>query len=246
MIQHTVSAALLLRDGFTGKTFADGSGTLCQIDGEPLRRPVWKKEGYLVLTDLPAGEHTLNIRRTGYLEETLHLNTVPGQVWEDTVALKPGIGYRFPQGTIRASITLTRKGKPAGGAELWLGVSSRVVLKLAQDKNAPAEQMIRVFCDGSPSRLPVPGRFLALDKSAPELLYLRSLSGENAELTEPMGTPHARGTELLPVQAYTADENGMIELLLQRPGTMTAFADGKLFTAELKEERQSIAWKLEG
>ena len=55
MIRHGMSAAYLLRDGFTGAVLAGGSATRCFLDGRPLRRPLWKREGYLVLCESAAG-----------------------------------------------------------------------------------------------------------------------------------------------------------------------------------------------
>ncbi len=66
MIRHSASAVFLMRDGFTGMTLTDGSATRCLLDGRPLRRPMWKRDGYLVLIDLTPGEHVLRILRNGY------------------------------------------------------------------------------------------------------------------------------------------------------------------------------------
>ena len=63
MILRTANAVFLMRDGFTGKTLTDGSAMRCLLDGRPLRRPIWKRDGYLVLTDLAPGAHGIFIRR---------------------------------------------------------------------------------------------------------------------------------------------------------------------------------------
>ena len=98
MIRRRVSAALLLRDGFSGGTFASGAQVTCTLDGGPIR-PLWKEGSYLVLTDLESGEHTLTIRRPGYQPETCVFRAEEDRVHEDAVFLKPGPGYRFPAGT---------------------------------------------------------------------------------------------------------------------------------------------------
>lgn len=246
MIQRKVNAALLLRDGFTGRTFPDGAGTQCLLDGVRLRKPVWKQEGYLVLTDLAPGEHTLTLRRPGYREETVTFRAEPDRVLEDAIEFKPGEGYRFPEGTVRAAVSLLRGKQPADGARIWICAPGAAALRLAQDKNAPVEKVIRTYCVGSPARLPVPGHYLLADKAAPELVYVYTLGAESAELAEAPAAGHPRGTELLPVQAYTADADGRIEVLLRAAGTLTALFEGKIFTAELAQERQEIVWKLGG
>ena len=245
MIERRVDAVFLLRDAFSGRTITDGAGTACLLDGMPLRRPIWKKEGYLVLTDLAPGEHELLLRRRGYRDETVTLRAGDGPL-EDTVSLKPGAGYRFPSRTVSALITLKRGKDAAADGQLWLGVSPRSRLKLAQDKTEPGDAEARLFCEGSASLLPVPGHFLLLDKKTPELAYLRSLRGEDADFAPPLQASHARGTELVPMQCYAADENGAVRVLLPSPGHLIGFSGGSVFEAELHEGEQTLEWKLGG
>ena len=110
MIRHGMSAAYLLRDGFSGAVLTDGSATRCLLDGRPLRRPLWKREGYLVLTDLEEGEHLLQISRRGYRDEFVTIPVGEARPVEDTITLKPGAGYRFPRETVRVSLTLKKGG----------------------------------------------------------------------------------------------------------------------------------------
>ncbi len=246
MIRRRVSAALLLRDGFTGRTLADGSATRCLLDGRPLQRPVWKRDGYLVLTDLAPGAHELTIRRSGYLDERVALQVEEGAALEDTVSLKPGPGYRFPPETVRVSISLLRGKKAAAGTQLWLGVRQRTRLVLAQEKTEAGDERSRLFCEGSQTALPVPGHFLLADRKAPELVYLRSLRDGTGEFSPPPALAHPRGTELIPVQAYCTDKTGGLRLLLREPGTLAGFCAGQLLEAELQADEQAIKWKLEG
>ena len=246
MIRHSVAAAFLMRDGFTGNVLADASGTRCLLDGQPLRRPIWKKEGYLVLTDLAPGEHRLTVSRTGYREETVTVLAAEGEPVEDTVSLKPGRGYHFPQGTVRVSLTLRRGREAAAGQQLWLGTVPRSRLKLAQEKAEAGEAEARIFCDGNPALLPIPGHFLMADGKGPELAYLRSLREETGRFYPPLKLSHLRGTELIPMQAYLSDEAGRVQVLLREPGRLTGFADGKVFEEQLREGEQELEWKMEG
>lgn len=246
MIRRTVSAALLLRDGFTGLTLSNGSATRCLLDGRPLQRPVWKRDGYLVLTDLTPGTHELTIRRSGYLDEHVALQVGEGATLEDTVSLKPGPAYPFPPETVRVSISLLRGRKAAAGTQLWLGVRQRTRLVLAQEKAEAGDARSRLFCEGSQAMLPIPGHFLLADDHGPELVYLRSLRDGTGEFSPPLTLSHARGTELIPMQSYCADKAGGLRLLLREPGTLAGFCAGQVLKAELQAGEQTLEWKLEG
>ena len=69
MIRRRVSAVLRLRDGFTGRVLPGGA--VCLLDGRPLRHPLWKEGGYLVIQDLAAGPHSLEVRCAGFRPVTL-------------------------------------------------------------------------------------------------------------------------------------------------------------------------------
>ncbi len=245
MIRRTVSAALLLRDAFTGQTFSSGSSMHCLLDGRPLQRPIWKREGYLVLTDLAPGEHVLRVCRSGYRDELIRFTAEDGAPLEDTISLKPGKGYRFPPETVRVSLSLLRGGKPAPCERLWLGQQLRSRLRLAQEKAEAGDELVRVFCEGNVSQLPIPGHFLLTDKT-PELVYLRSVHGETAAFAPALTLAHVRGTQFVPMQSYETDDTGMLQVLLREPGTLFGFCGGKVFEAGLSAGGQDLTWKLEG
>ncbi len=245
MIRRAASAVFLLRDGFTGRTLTDGSSTRCLLDGMPLRRPLWKKNGYLVLTDLKPGEHILQISRSGYRDELVPLQVSEGKTLEDTIALKPSTGYRFPKETVRVSLTLRHGENAASGKRIWLGVQHRTRLRLAQEKTEPGDTEAHFFCEGNASQLPIPGHFLMVDKKTPELTYLRSFHGETGEFTPPLSCAHGRGAELIPMQSYAADESGAVQVLLREPGKLLGFCGGSVYEAELHPGGQTLEWKLE-
>jgi hypothetical protein len=245
MIRHGMSAAYLLRDGFSGAVLTDGSATRCLLDGRPLRRPLWKREGYLVLTDLEEGEHLLQISRRGYRDEFVTIPAGEARPVEDTITLKPGAGYRFPRETVRVSLTLKKGGSAAGGQRIWLGTAPRFRLKLAQEKTEAGDEEAHLFCEGNAALLPIPGHFLMADGKGPELVYLRSLRGETGEFAPPLAQSHSRGTEFIPMQSYAADEGGLVQVLLREPGKLTGFAGGRVFEAELHAGEQELEWKME-
>ena len=246
MIRHTASAVFTLRDGFTGLTLTGGAVNRCFLDGRQLNHPLWKREGYLVLLDLTPGVHELLIRRAGYRDELVTFPVAEGAALEDTIALKPGRGYRFPESTVRVSLGLKKGGKPAAGAQLWLGIPTRTKLKLAQEKAESGDGQAKIFCEGNSALLPIPGHFLLSDKKAPELAYLRSLIGETGEFSPALSLTHGRGTELIPMQTYTADGDGTVQVLLREPGTLVGFFGGRVFEARLSAGSQELNWELEG
>ena len=246
MIRRMASAVFLIRDGFSGATLTNGAATRCLLDGLPLHRPLWKKEGYLVLTDLTPGEHILQISRSGFQDELISFSVNEEKPLEDTIALKPGAGYRFPRETVRVTLSLGRGGAPASSERIWLGIKPRTRLKLAQEKGDAGSAEVHLFCEGIAALIPIPGHFLMADKNVPELVYLKSLCDEIGEFTPPLAHDHGRGTELIPMQLYSADEAGTVRVLLREPGTLTGFADGKVYEVDLHSGEQMIEWDLEG
>ena len=115
-----------------------------------------------------------------------------------------------------------------------------------QEKAESGDGEAHLFCEGNAARLPIPGHFLLADKKAPELVYLRSLRTETGEFAPPLALSHSRGAEFIPIQPYTADGDGRVQVLLREPGTLTGFSGGKVFEAPLSAGEQELEWKLEG
>ena len=237
MIRRSASAALLLRDGFTGRPVALTAAVLCVLDGLPVR-PMRKNDGYLVLMDLEPGEHILSLRCPGYREETLPLTVPKKGPAEGEIDFTPGAGYRFPPDTARLRLTVPG----ASGKELWAAFPGQVKLKLAQKKKAGGEAVVRVFCAGDPARLPVPGTFLALDEAGPELVRFLSIREDAGELAAPFGKEHSRGIELMPARRFRTDENGTVELLFPRGGEIRLFFREQMMKTTLQPGIQEIVW----
>lgn len=237
MIRRSVSAAFLLRDGFTGRPVAPAS-VLCAVDGYSVR-PMMKSDGYLVVTDLEPGEHLLSLRCFGYREEAVPL-TVPAKgTAEGEIDLTPGAGYRFPPDTAR--LRLTVPGAP--GEELWAAYPGRVKLKLAQKKKAGKDTVIRVFCAGDPARLPVPGTFLTIDETNPEVVRFLSVREEAGQLAAPLGKDHNRGVELRPARRFRTDGEGTVELLFPQGGEIHLFFRDQLKKTKLMPGDQTLLWE---
>jgi len=243
MIRRQVSAALLVRDAFTGQPFPRGNGTLCQVDGRHYT-PVWKDGGYLVLTDLSPGEHTVTLRRQGYLDQTLTVPVAGGRPWEGWTGLLPGPGYPFPARTAWVELTLLAKKKPAVGVEVWLAPDGGGKLKLAQDKANAGDRELKLFYSGVESQLRVPGDFLIAGKKTAEVAALEDFWNGKAQLARPLTGSYMRGEELMPAQRYESGGDGRLNCVLRESGRLWALCEGKLSALEVQPGKNRLALSL--
>ncbi len=235
MIRRQVSVALLVRDAFTGYPFPSAHGTFCEVDGQRCT-PVWKEGGYLVLTDLPPGEHTVTLRRQGYLEESLTAVTGDGRPWEGWMSLRPGADCRLPVQAVRVSLAVSGP----QNTEIWLAQDGGGKLKLAQEKAEAGARQLKVFCSGPESRQPVPGDFLIADAKNPETAALESLQNGRACLARPLLYGHARGKELMFAQRYQAGGDGRIECVLRESGKLWVLCGKTLSSWEIMPGENKI------
>jgi hypothetical protein len=235
-IRHRLSAALLPLDGFTGRTL--GQRVLCELDGVPLRRPVWKQDGWLVLSDLAPGEHRLALRCPGFETQTLSLS---GDVrTEEAVIMNPGAGYAFPPDT--AFLSLTLSGSPEAQARIFAGMEGPRQLKLMREAKA-GDCAVKMYLRGP---VPRPGWYLLRGKTT-EAVFLRRVTVEgDAETASPLEGKHSRGGTLIPARLFLAAAGETLRIPFRDSGTACLFCDGKLKTVELQAgEKQSLNWNLE-
>ena len=69
MIRVRLSAALAVRDGFTGKPMAQNA-VGCILDGQ-VCHPGYRPGGYLIFTNLAPGPHTVVLRGGRYRDEKI-------------------------------------------------------------------------------------------------------------------------------------------------------------------------------
>lgn len=239
MIRRRVSAVVRLRDNFTGRTLSGGG--LCLLDGQPLRRPIWKEDGYLVLQDLAPGTHELTVQRPGFCTARAEIQAGSG-LWEETIELVPGEGYRFPAGTADLTVRFAGQNVPADGEEVWLGLAGDVTLKLAQSKADADQTEVRLFAQGPERALPVPAHYLITDAKAPEVVTLRALRDGLGVLEKPMESPHPRGTVWVCVHPFpVADQS--LQVRLCRAGTVWLFYGGALAQTQVESGSQEFVWK---
>ena len=241
MIRRYVSAVLLMRDGFTGQPFSNGSALLCRLNGQPVR-PLFKSGGYLVLTDLEPGEYILSLAARGFFPETVYLSITGNMPIETEISMKPDSHYTFPPDTARLRLELSDQNSALEHEEFWAGYPAQVQLRLAQNTAAGESGSVRVYCSGALSLLPVPGHFLLRDSGQPELIRLLELRNENAVPDGPMIFPHARGTVLIPASQFHTDADGCAELAFPRGGTVSLFCRGCLKNMELRPGTALLRW----
>ena len=244
MIYRHASAALLLRDGFTGRPLSSGAQVFARLDGAPVR-PVWKAGGYLVLTDLAPGPHVLHLRHRCFQEEQLAFEAVQARTWETEVDLLPGPEYPFRVRPARLELTVFQAGVPLAGEQVWIGRYDPAQLKLAQDGGQASGTDLRLYCKGDPQTLPIPGWFMAPDRNGPELLHLLFFRGETGTLEAPMSHPHPRGLQFLPARPYRTDGAGGLAALFPEEGELCLYCRGRLRQARASQEGGTLEWHLE-
>lgn len=239
MIRMRVSAVFQVRDGFAGRII-EGSNLICVLDGTSIR-PTAKPGGYLILTNLPVGEHQLLIRCAGYQDEYVEFTVEETGFREIYVALKPGRQYLFRQSVIRLRLQLPEelRGKP-----VWVSAPTAVECKVAQTKAEAGCGQFRIYCKGNPAILPIPGAFLIEDGENSEVVVLKSLSEELGTVEAPLCGDHGRSRRILPVQKYRCDEDGQIYAAFSMAGTAVVYTDnGAPVSLELTEGENQ--WTLE-
>lgn len=240
MIRTRVSAVFQVRDGFAGRII-EGSNLICALDGTTVR-PTAKPGGYLVLTNLPAGEHQLLIRCVGYQDEYVEFTVEETGFREIYVALKPGRQYLFRQSVIRLRLQLS---DDLQGKQVWISAPTVVECKVAQTKAEAGSKQFRVYCKGDQSVLPIPGSFLIEDGENSEIVVLKSLSEELGTVEAPLCRDHGRSRRILPVQRYRCDDDGQIYAAFSMAGTAVVYTgSGAPVSLELSEGENQ--WDLNG
>lgn len=238
MIRRQVSAVLLVRDALTGRRLPADSGTLIALDGRAhpaLRKP----EGYLVLTDLTAGAHRLELRRRGYQDKQMELSVPEQGHYEGWADLLPGPGYPFPADTAWVYLKVTKKGRPLAGETLWISGGEDGRLKLAQDSAKPGDRALKLFCRGPEQGIPVPGGFLLGE----ELVTVERLQNGTAALAGPLEQEHPRGQGLLPAQQYVTDESGQALYICRAAEGTAVLVRGRVEILTVEPGRNEIALK---
>lgn len=236
------SAVFHVRDGYTGAALKP-VGFLYFVDGQPYR-PVTKNEGYIVLLDLTPGEHSLTIRCRGYRDEQVEFTTSGGTLELD-VTMKPGRGYPFRQTVTNLTVSVTEKGAPAAGRQIWLVYAAGPEIKLAQPKTEAGDTSVRLFTK-NPDAVSAPAAYLVEDGADSEIVLLRTLEGETGTFAAPLSKGHARGKTLLPAQSYHTGDDGSFSAVFRGKCRVLLFdaAHGILAEGELTDGDNVLEAKL--
>lgn len=214
MIMRKVSAAFLLRDGFTGAALSRVPFAECRIDGLPAR-PVFKDDGWIVFQDLEEGKHELQIRKKNFLPLVHTFIFEKGSMVEDALSLLPALGSPPPEGCTRLVLRLCGKGEASAGRTIWIGLPHPGELKLRQDSRERGGRVLKLFCRGGWGGVPAPQYYMALSGERAELLFMESFQDEEALLRKPLGMDFPRGTELRRAFPLRSDEEGEVRAVLK-------------------------------
>ncbi len=235
-IRHQLSAAILPLDGFTGQPL--GQRVLCELDGVPLARPVWKRDGWLILSDLAPGEHRLSLRCPSFQNREISLS---GDVrTEIAVTLSPGAGYAFPPDT--AFLFLTLSGSSDAQTQVFAGMPDPRQFKLMREAKA-GDSAVKLFLRGDAPRS---GWFLLGGKTTEAAFFRRVTMDGDAETASPLAQAHARGAALIPAQSFLVTAGEKIRIPFRDSGKAHLFCQGHLKTLALQAgEKRNLEWNLE-
>lgn len=240
-----VSAVCQVRDGYTGRLIST-EACRCTLDGQPCV-PVRKRDGYLILTDVPAGSHCLVLQVPGYQPERVEWDACPAEL---NVLLKPGAGYPLARTAVSLLLQVTQAGTPVPGRYLWLAAPFDGALKLAQTQAEAGTSSFRLFWKGAAEQLSLPGSYLLLDGEHSEIVTLRTLSEETGTTAAPLRYRHGRSCQLLPAQRYETDSTGTVRALFRTAGTVQIYEpeQNQLQTVVLagEETRTTVALEVSG
>lgn len=205
-----VSLAIHLKDGYRNTSIASGSAVRVLLDGDVFV-PIFKEGGWFVFTDLPAGEHWLDLQNNRFIPERLSV-TIPenqkGYV-EIHHNLQPAPGYPFPANTTKIQGTLRMKNAVLAETELLIvSKLDRDLLKVAQDDAAAGKRQIRLFSDNKRVLMNIPGVFFVVDEGKNELCSITDAQEGEYTLSEPLLYAHKRGVALRAVRMFRSDLNG--------------------------------------
>jgi hypothetical protein len=191
-----------------------------------------KDEGYVVLINLPAGEHTVTFSRYSYQNE-IYCLTVGNQLVFDVLTMKPAENYRMPPCACRVQLTGAKAGQ-----KVWVAQKPATKLeeiKLNQAAVEAGSKTMRLFTGGG-AIVRAPEYRLLCDKDASELcIFSDRINEEEWQFYAPLTKPHKRGVFFYAAQSYTAKEDGTVDVVLPMEMEFVVFYNGKLISGEAKE-----------
>jgi len=205
-----VSLALNLKDGYRNTPLSSGSAVRVRMDGE-WYLPIYKEGGWFVFTDLPAGEHRIELINYMFIPEQLSVTIPPEQkgYLEIHCSLQPSPSYPFPPNTTKIRGKLRANGGVLPDAELLIvSMLDRDMLKVAEDDAAAGKREIKLFSTSKRVLMNIPGVFFIVDGKNSELCSVTDAQEGLFTLAEPLVYPHKRGVALRAVRRFKSDGEG--------------------------------------
>lgn len=226
MIAIHASLVCTVRDGFTGRGLLPGQVHCC-LDGMECK-PLVKKDGYWIFTNLLPGPHCLTLFGKGYQTERVEF-VADGGTEQCHITMKPARDYPFG----RMVTTLVLEG-PAltEGAFAWLAVTEAA--RVAQSQVEAGATQMRIFQQDK-GVLATPAPYLLGQGDTWEIVHVRRQLGEIVECGSPLRHTHLRSAVLRKAERYYADGNGMVQAIFPSPCTVEMLFDTEHLHLELTE-----------
>lgn len=188
MVVKRLSCVFRLTDGCTNKPLKGGEAGI-YLGGERLRHQ-YKEGGYFVITDLPFGEYTLEIKAVGFQTETVAVN-VDESAAADVVYLALNPSREHPA----VSSMSCASGTAAGVGTLYV-VRPQGKMCVAEEKSAAGAQTIKMFCEG---RMSLPMTFLLGEGAHAEFVTITADNDGVCSASAPLKYAHKRSESALPL-----------------------------------------------
>jgi len=220
-----LSAVLQLFDGYRRRPLRALEASFL-VNRNPVR-PVYKQGGYFVFPDLFPGPVRIDILSPLFLPETVEVN-ISEEAGRYSVACKvlsPGRAYPFGGAPTVLRGRFIKNGMPADLERVLFFVpEGRELLKVAQDDLNAGDREIKLFSSQQTWRLPLPGKFLIIDKdkNKREECFITGVCDEKGAypLDEPLKYAHTRTTPLIElIEFHTAFDGTFFLAIPERHDT---------------------------
>lgn len=208
MIAMHASLVCTVRDGFTGRALLPGQ-VRCGLDGMECK-PLIKKDGYWIFTNLFPGPHCLTLLGKGYQTERVEF-VADGGTERCHITMKPARDYPFG----RTVTTLVVEG-PALTEDAFVWLAMTEAARVAQSQVEAGTTQMRIF---QPDKgvLVTPACYLLGQGDTWEIVDIRRQLGESVECSYPLRHTHLRSAVLRKAERYYADDNGMVQAMFPMP-----------------------------
>ena len=256
-MQIRLSTVIQLFDGYRRRPIRANEVSFL-VDRSPVR-PIYKQNGHFVFTNLPPGPARIDVLSALFLPETLELDvsSEPGQYAIFYRVLNPGRAYPYGIAPTVLRGKFAKDGISAAHERILLYVpESRELLKVAQDDLDAGSKHIKLFSSRQTWRLPLPGKFLIVDKDEKKkeiCLITGAHNGENVyPLDEAIKFSHARATPLIELMEFhTAADGSFFMAIPERYETLRMVelempSTGKSWQVGLEHGRETDVGTLNG